>query len=581
MTLEQAALLILLMAMLFLFSLDRLRMEIVAISGLLAGYLLGLYPADGIFAGFASPVVITVVEVLLIVQALARTKFFDSLAQRFVASDLSHFGVIAGVSALTGFISIFMNNIGAFAITLPLALRLSTLMRIPRRQVVMPISFAALLGGLVSLIGTPANLLVSDALERATGKGFRFFDFAYVGLPIAIIGIFLITLIVQHLFSEPDEATEAPVPAARRIVVERNIPEHSPLVGATLAECPERFGIQPHALIRDRTFVFGPLEQSVIQPGDILLAQGADSIFADLAASQALVPEAHPHGLQPDFASIEAVVMPESTLVGSRIATLEVFRHRGVTISALSMRSPRIEGRFADLQLSIGDILILEGPKAAITEALEECECLPLASTAPSFASAGASWRPFAIFACGVTVSAFGLRPDIALAFVVLALAVPSYLNIRHAMADLNWPIIIMLAAMIPIGQAVATTGMAEAIAAWLSLVFPIGNPVWGIALVLFLAMALTPFVNNATVAIVLAPIALEFARAGQHAPQAYLIAVAAGASQDFLTPFGHHNNTLSMSIGSYRFSDFLRAGWPLALAGYIMTLILIALFWL
>jgi di/tricarboxylate transporter len=164
---------------------------------------------------------------------------------------------------------------------------------------------------------------------------------------------------------------------------------------------------------------------------------------------------------------------------------------------------------------------------------------------------------------------------------VLLALALPGYLNIRHAMADLNWPIIIMLAAMIPIGQAVATTGMAETIATWLSLVFPIVNPLWGIALVLFLAMALTPFVNNATVAIVLAPIALEFARAGEQPPQAYLIAVAAGASQDFLTPFGHHNNTLSMSIGSYRFRDFLRAGWPLTLAGYILTLILITVFWL
>ncbi len=580
MTLEQAALLILLVAMLFLFSLDRLRMEVVAIGGLLAGYVIGLYPADSIFAGFASPVVVTVVEILLIVQVLARTKLFDSLAERFVASGLSHFRVITGISALTGFISIFMNNIGAFAISLPLALRLSTLMSIPRRQLVMPISFAALLGGLVSLIGTPANLLVSDALEKTTGKGFRFFDFAYVGLPVAITGILLIALIVQRLFSEPDEATEVPASPARRIVVERSIPEHSPLVGVTLAQCPERFGIQPHALIRDRAFVFGPLQQSVIQPGDILLAQGADLVFADLAASQALVPDAHPHGLQPDFVSIEAVVMPESTVVGSRIASLEVFRARGVTVSALSMRSPRIEGRFADLQLSIGDILVLEGPKAAITEALEECECLPLASAAPSPGSS-ASWQPFAIFACGVVASAFGLRPDIALAFVVLALALPGYLNIRHAMADLNWPIIIMLAAMIPIGQAVATTGTAETIAAWLSLAFPISHPLWGIALVLFLAMALTPFVNNATVAIVLAPIALEFARAGQQPPQAYLIAVAAGASQDFLTPFGHHNNTLSMSIGSYRFGDFLRAGWPLTLAGYIVTLILIALFWL
>lgn len=580
MTLEQAALLILLVAMLFLFSLDRLRVEVISIGGLLAGYLLGLYPADGIFAGFASPVVITVVEILLIVQVLARTRLFDSLAEHFVAMDTSRFRVISGVAALSGFISIFMNNIGAFAITLPLALRLSTLMGIPRRQLVMPVSFAALLGGLVSLIGTPANLLVSNTLEKATGKGFHFFDFAYVGLPVAVTGILLITLIVLRLFSEPDEATAAPKPAARRIVAERNIPEHSPLVGTTLAECPERFGIQPHALIRDKAFVFGPFERSVIRPGDSLLAQGADSIFADLAAAQALIPEAHPHGLQPDFASIEAVVMPESTVVGSRIGSLEIFRNRGVTVSALSMRSPRIEGRFVDLQLSIGDILVLEGPKGAITEALEECECLPLASAAPSPAPA-ASWRPFALFACGVAASAFGLRPDIALAFVVLTLALTGHLNIRHAMADLNWPIIIMLAAMIPIGQAVATTGMAEIIAAWLSLVLPVGNPLWGVALVLFLAMGLTPFVNNATVAIVLAPIALEFARAGQHAPQAYLIAVAAGASQDFLTPFGHHNNTLSMSIGSYRFGDFLRAGWPLTLAGYIVTLILIALFWL
>lgn len=340
MTPEQAALLILLVAMLFLFSLDRLRIEVVAIGGLLAGYVLGLYPSDGIFAGFASPVVITVVEILLVVQVLARTKLFDSLAERFVASGLSHFQVISGVSALSGFISIFMNNIGAFAITLPLALRLSAVMGIPRRQLVMPVSFAALLGGLVSLIGTPANLLVSAALEKATGKGFRFFDFAYVGLPVAILGILLITLIAQRLFSEPDEPTTAPSPPARRIVVERSIPEHSPLVGATLAQCPERFAIQPHALIRDRAFVFGPLEQSVIQPGDVLLAQGADSIFANLATSQALVPEAHPHGPQPDFASIEAVVMPESTIVGSRIASLEVFRNRGVTVSALSMRSP-------------------------------------------------------------------------------------------------------------------------------------------------------------------------------------------------------------------------------------------------
>ncbi|MBA5802664.1 SLC13 family permease [Rhizobium changzhiense] len=580
MSFEQASLLILVLAMLILFSLDRIRIEVVSIAGLLGGYALGLYPADQIFTGFASPVVITVVEILLIVQVLARAKLFDSLAARFAAARPSGFKVIAGTSSLAGFMSIFMNNIGAFAITLPVALRLGTVLTIPRRQLVMPVSFAALLGGLVSLIGTPANLLVSDALAKTTGTGFRFFDFAYVGLPVAIAGILLIAFRVQRLFQEPDETPATISPTARRIVVERRIPDVSPLIGVRLSDCPVRFGIKPHALIRGDNFVFGPLDQSVIEPGDVLLAEGADAVFAGLAATQALIADAHPHGLQPDFTRVEAVVMPESTLVGSRVRSLEVFHHRGIAVTALSMRGPRIEGRFLDLQLSIGDILTLEGPRIAIGEALEESECLPLASTAPS-EPALLSWRPFALFACGVAASAAGLRPDVAFAGVVLVLALLNHLNIRQAMADLNWPIIIMLAAMIPIGQAVASTGAAETIAGWLSLVVPITHPLFGIALILFLAMALTPFVNNATVAIVLTPIALEFARAGRHAPDAYLIAVAAGASLDFLTPFGHHNNTLAMGIGGYRFSDFLRAGWPLAVASYGLALLLTGLFWL
>ncbi|MBY5848151.1 SLC13 family permease [Rhizobium ruizarguesonis] len=580
MSFEQASLLILLLAMLILFSLDRIRIEVVSIAGQLAGYALGLYPADQIFTGFASPVVITVVEILLIVQVLARAKLFDSLAARFAAARPSRFKVIASTSSLAGFMSIFMNNIGAFAITLPVALRLGTVLTIPRRQLVMPVSFAALLGGLVSLIGTPGNLLVSNALTKTTGTGFRFFDFAYVGLPVAIVGILLIAFRVQRLFPEADETPATISPAARRIVVERRIPDVSPLIGARLSDCPARFAIKPYALIRDDNFAFGPLDQLVIEPGDVLLAEGADATFADLAATQALTADAHALGLQPDFTRIEAVVMPESTLVGSRVRSLEVFHSRGVAVTALSMRAPRIEGRFLDLQLSIGDILTLEGPRAAIAEALEESECLPLASTAPA-EPALLSWRPFALFACGVAASAAGLRPDVAFAGVVLALALLNHLNIRQAMADLNWPIIIMLAAMIPIGQAVASTGAAETIAGWLSLVVPITHPLIGIALILFLAMALTPFVNNATVAIVLTPIALEFARAGRHAPDAYLIAVAAGASLDFLTPFGHHNNTLAMGIGGYRFGDFLRAGWPLAVTSYGLALLLTALFWL
>ncbi|WP_283196322.1 SLC13 family permease [Rhizobium sp. AN80A] len=580
MTPEQAWLLILLIAMLVLFLIDRFRVEVVAIAGLLAGYALGLYPTEAVFSGFASPVVITVVEILLVVQVLARTRFFDRVSTALAGRGMRGTGVIAILSGVTGFISIFMNNIGAFSISLPVALRISSVTAIPKRQLIMPISFAALFGGLVSLIGTPANLLVSNALVAATGQGFRLFDFAYVGLPVAITGILMTSMLAPLLFPrDGDDDKAAPETPRRRMVAERRVPAGSPLIGQNLADLPARFALKPHALLRNGAFVFGSADRAIVEAGDLLLAEADDAVLADFAASGALQTDHWQAGhWQAEASRVEAVVMPESTLVGSRLRSLEVFSTRNIAISALSMRSPRIEGRFEDLQLSIGDVLVLEGDRAAIAEALEECECLPLASP-PVPPSVSLSWQPFAIFACGIAATTV-LRPDIALAGVVLVLALLNYLNIRQAMADLNWPVIIMLAAMIPIGSAVGTSGTAEVIASALGTILPVSQPLAGIAVVLFLAIALTPFINNATVAIILSPIAIEFAAAGEHQPQAYLLAVALGASLDFLTPFGHHNNTLAMGIGSYRFSDFIRAGLPVTVLSYFLSLLLLYVFW-
>lgn len=583
MSFEQAALLILLAVMLTLFSFDRFRIEIVSIAGVLAGYALGLYRATDVFSGVANPAVITVIEVLLIVQVLARGRLFGALAERFALAKHRPFTVIAGLSGLTAFISVFMNNIGAYAIALPAALRLNEIAGIPRKQLIMPISFAALLGGLVSLIGTPANLLVSNALAQATGKGFAFFDFAFAGLPVAVGGVLIIAFVVQRLFPAPDEtAASPPSPAARRIISERSVPSGSPLVGRVVADCIKAFGIQPHALIRKGQFVFGAPEKTMIAAGDLLLAEADEATFERLSHTGALVPATHPDMSDKDFTRLDAVVMPESTLIGSHIRSLEVFHSRGIAVTGLSMRSPRVEGRFADLRLSIGDILQLEGRRQAIDEALEECECLPLAATEPIHATPHHSLRPLLVFIAGVAASATGLfPPEIAFAGVILVLTLLNHLNIRQAMADLNWPIIIMLAAMIPLGTAVATTGTAAALAAWLSEYLPVTQPAVGVALVLALGTCITPFVNNATVAIVLTPIAFELAKAAGHAPEAYLLAVAAGASLDFLTPFGHHNNTLTMSIGGYRFADFLRGGWLLTLFGYVCTLLILYLVWI
>jgi len=231
-----------------------------------------------------------------------------------------------------------------------------------------------------------------------------------------------------------------------------------------------------------------------------------------------LMLESHSGAYASDLIRSEAVVMPQSTLIGSRIQSLDVFRSRGIAITGLSMRSPRIEGRFDDLPLSIGDILKLEGPKHAIAEALDECECLPLAASYDHTPPLRSFW-PLLLFACGVLATATGLfRPEIALAGVILAMALMNFINLRAAIADLNWPIIIMLAAMIPLGTAVATSGTAEMLTGGLGAVVPLERPGFGVALILFLAMAITPLVNNATVAIVLTPIAFELGGIREHA---------------------------------------------------------------
>jgi di/tricarboxylate transporter len=584
MSFVQAALLILLGGMLVLFALERLRIEVVAIIGLFAGYALGLYPREAIFSGFSSPVTITVIEILLIVQVLARTRIVDALTDRLIAAEQRSFATIAALAGATAFISIFMNNIGAYALALPAALRLGELPATSRRQLLMPVSFAALLGGLVSLIGTPANLLVSRALEKQTGKGFHFFDFAYVGLPVAVVGVLLLAVLLPRLFPpEPVSTDETPdrLSQARSFIAERRVPAGSPLVGLPLERLPGAFGLEAYAVIREERFVFGERGKIAIGANDLLVLEAAENTLRDLDASGALASEQRIDAIKPDLSRSEAVIMPESTLVGSRIRSLDVFHSRGVAVTGLSTRSRRIEGRFADLRLSIGDILLLEGPHGAISDALEECECLPLAShdTRPP---RHRSWLPIGLFAGGILSTALGLTPpEISFAGVILAMALVNLIQLRQALSDIDWPIIIMLAAMIPLGAAVATTGTADMLATSLGAYLPVDRPGVGVALVLFLGVAITPFVNNAAVAIILAPVAFELAAKAGHPPQAYLIAVAIGASVDFLTPFGHHNNTLTMSIGPYRFVDFLRAGLPLTLVSYGLALALIYLVWL
>jgi len=573
---DQVAIIALLAGMLAIFSLERFRLEVVALAGLAVGYLLGLVPAASLFSGFANPAVVTVVEVLIIAGVLGKARILDPLVQPILRFARTEGQLIAALCLVSALISVFMNNIGAFALVLPILFHLSDARGISRRKLLIPVSYATLLGGTCSVVGTPANLIVSVANQETQGQPLGFFSFAYVGLPLAVIGLIVVVLWIPRIFDgdEPSAGDQD----ERIMLTELNVTETSSLVGVSLTAVEEERDLDIHSVFRGGRHVFQRRRDIVLQGGDLVVAKCRYGTIFDMIEKGDL---AYPGEMTLNAPIREAVVMPESTLIGSSVHTLEVFRSRAVGIVGLGTRSSRIEGRLADQRIAIGDILYLSGDQKGVAEALRESESLQI-------------WRPDgeprprpsflapAIFAFGVFLTSIGIvPPEIGFGLVLLTLLLFGRLDLRHAFAELNWPIIIMLASLIPLSTAVETTGAAASIARWMVVLAPFESPETAVALVLLLSFVLTPFINNASAALVLVPVASEMARQFGCPLEALLYAIAVGVSIDFLTPVGHHNNTIAMGIGVYRFSDFPRAGWPVSCATLATAYFAIVVVWI
>ncbi|SMF83952.1 Citrate transporter [Tistlia consotensis] len=581
-TFDQGAILLLLAVLMAVFALDRFRIELVALAGLAAGFALGLAPAAGVFSGFSNPAVVTVAEILLVIQALARSRIVEHLSTQVTRLVKGEGAALAFLCGVAGALSVFMNNVGALALVLPVAISLSGRLGIPIRRTLMPVSFATLLGGLCSLIGTPANLVVNQARVELLGRPFAFFDLAYVGIPVAVLGIlFLIAWAPrQFRFWAPGEPREQGI-RQRRLVTEVRIPRPSPFPGQEVSALEAALDARVFALVRDGRHVFGRLGEQRLEPADVLVLELPTDTLEDARAAETLELATVDGPAVANSATVDVVLMPQSIFVGSRVGTLHPLATRGVTVAGVVPQRSRVEGRLADLQLGIGDVLVLSGPEKAIEEVLDEADLLRLSSR-PAAAPKEHSLVAVAIFALGVLLAAFSIfPPQIAFGFAVLALSATGSLRLREALQNLNWPILVMLAAMIPLGVAVETTGAARVLSQLLLELVPGREPVLVLGCVLLVAVALTPFVNNVSTAVILSPIAVEVARGASLPAGPFLIAVALGASLDFLTPFGHHNNTLVMGMAGYRFVDFPRLGGPLLLVTFAAGLLGIWLVWL
>lgn len=574
MAFDQAAIVLILAAMLLSFASERFRIETVALVGLASAVAIGVVPIGSAFQGFSNSAVITVVEILLIVSVLARSRVIDEFARRLATKVSSERALLAVLCLTAATVSIFMNNIGALALMFPVALSLSQRLQVAPGRILMALSFSTLLGGMCSLTGTPANLAVNQWMIAQTGQGMAYFELAKVGLPLVLVGVGWLVLASPQIFARFGQAATDPARTRpkQRQLAPRTLAASSAWIGRTVADAELREDVAIHDVLRDGRHVFARRETIDLRPGDVLLVEaGQDQLEA--LEGMGLQP---PRALVDEELVIEGVIMPESLIVGSRVEDLAALSGDAVTVDALISRRGRVEGRFEDIQFSTGDVVSLAGRGERIRELAHEAGLLLLSPRRPSDPPLRRGLG-VGLFGMGVLSTALGLLPvEIAFGGVVLALLLAGALDLRRALAEVNWRIVILLACMIPLGVAVETTGAARVMAGALVAALPSEQPMLIIAVVLAVGVLMTPFIDNVSTAVVLSPIAAELAARTGMPLEPLLMAVAISASIDFLTPIGHHNNAIVMGAGGYRFGEFARLGAPLTAICLITAVLLL-----
>jgi di/tricarboxylate transporter len=586
MTWEQGTILVVLAGTLAAFVWDRWRYDVVAITSLMACVLLGLIDPEAAFAGFSNPAVITVAAVLVISRALARSGAIDAFAGKLTGAGSSQFSHVVSLSVLGAALSGFMNNVGALALLMPVALSTARRHRYPPGLILMPLSFATLLGGMTTLIGTPPNLLISAFRAEATGQRFLLFDFAPTGLVLSAVGVLYLVLVGWRFLpaSRTLPADQEDAFAVGDYVTEARVGPSARVIGREVERFEASRNVTVLGVVRGGHHLFGRLRQTVLQAGDILLLQADTATLGRTIEEDGLElverskRTAEPDGTEPSL--MEAVVLPNAVVQGSSPLSLDLRRRYGVDLVAAARQGRRFEGRLRDATLNTGDVLLLEGEPAQLRAAIADLGCLPLADRKLAFEPRRIA-VPIGLFAVGIALAASGILPAAA-AFtgVVVAMLLLRVIRPAQVYESIDWPVIVLLGAMIPLGDALQDTGAAQLIAGSILMISGGVGPYVMLAIALMMTMAITPVLNNAATVVIMAPIVISIAARMEVSPDAFLIAVAIGASCDFLTPFGHHNNTLIMGPGGYRFGDYWRVGLGLEVIVIAVSLLVIPIVW-
>jgi di/tricarboxylate transporter len=613
MTINQLLILTILLATVGMFLWGRWRHDMVAGGALLACVLAGLVPSREAFTGFGHPAVVTVACVLVLSRGLQISGAVGALTRAVLPAQA---GVTLSMAALLGLgavLSSFMNNVGAMALLMPVAMRVAGRLNLARSQVLMPLAFGTILGGMTTLIGTPPNVIVSGFRAQTGAGSFAMFDFTPVGLAVAVAGVAFVTLLGWRL-----------VPARKQIgvegfesgayITEARVPQDSKAVGMSLREIEaalEEADAQVIGMVHHDVRLTAPSWWRKVRAGDILVIEAEAEALADalsalsLKLEEAVQPpernetaesreddgqnagEADAQSGKEEAATsgetvlMELAVLPGSPLAGRSASDILLRTRYGLNLLALSRKGQLSMKRLRTVSLESGDLLLMQGSPEAISQLAADNGCVPLAERELRIPDRRKAWEAGVIMALAVGCAAFGLLPAaISFAVGVLASMALGTVPPRAVYEAIDWPVIVLLGALIPVAGAMESTCTADLIARFIIENVAQGHAVVGLALILVVTMFLSDLMNNAATAAVMCPIAISTATALRVSADSFLMAVAIGASCAFLTPIGHQNNTLILGPGGFHFGDYWKLGLPLESLVVAISIPLLLVVW-
>ena len=567
----------------------RFRYDLVAFAGLVAAFFLGYVPSDKVFSGFGHPAVIIIALVLIVSRGLYRSGAIELVARqilRWATSLQAHIGLMASIAAA---LSSLMNNVAALALLMPVDMHAARRAKRSPALTLMPLSFASILGGMITLIGTPPNIVIATFRQEALGEPFQMFDFAPVGAAVAVIGILYVTLLGWRLI--PGERRKADsvneLADLRGYVAEARVPENARIIGATLREAgplADDNDVQILGLVRRGKRLPGAARREVVRKNDLVVLEGGPTDiehFVGAAGLEYIGSEKQAGIASPTMAVAEVVVPVGARIVGRSAADVRLLYRQGVSLLGISRSGKRMRERVRKARIEAGDLLLLLGPEESLPDVVEWLGCLPLAERGLHIIERSKAWISVGVFAAAIAAASLELvYLPVALAAVVVVYAALRIVPLSRIYESVEWPVIVLLGSMIPLAGALDSSGgtqlIASGIVGWTTGL----PPVTLLVLLMVVTMTLSDVLNNVATALIAAPIAIDIAGRLDANPDAFLMGVAVAASCAFLTPIGHKNNTIIMGPGGYRFGDYWRMGLPLELLVLLVGVPMILLVW-